>query len=751
VKGWIRSVVVACACVAIVSTGQAVGSNGGARAPAKPSPEIRPAPLDLRASVASGEEFAPLRAIAEAEGTVRVIVGLRMLFQAEGLLDAVGVRRQRAQIRSAGDRVLAALQGTRYRVTGRFRFTPSIALELSPQALDALERSGAAGRIQEDEAFSPTLSSSTRIIEATETAAVGWAGAGRTIAILDTGVQKTHRFLQKATGGSKVVGEACFSANANCPGGVTQSTASGSGVPCTYAPTGCRHGTHVAGIAAGRGGTGTGTTMNGGAPGATLYSIQVFSMFTGVDCENVGEDPCALSFDSDRIKGLERVFAVRNSFSFAAVNLSLGGGQFTATCDGAEAEQKAAIDNLLSAGIATVIPSGNDAFSNAVNSPGCISTAITVGSTNDQDTVSLFSNSASMVDFFAPGESITSSVPTGTGPGGTDFDVFDGTSMAAAHVAGAWAVVKGALGTGGSVAQIEATFDATGKQVTDTLASPQITRARIKVLSAAASLVDSGFRGAFSLTGPGVTVRSNGTGLAKRAGGPFSSQITISGIPSGSTVRKVFLYWMTLGGPDASATFEDSPVPGTLIGASANPCWAIPSPTAAVRVYRATLPNATVPGNGTYDIRGVGGTPEVDGTGASLVVVVDRPASSSAGVVKIRDGAFTLAGPGEMASHTFPSLSVPVNPTSLRLNVGVGDGEPLRELWMRFRSQRVTDVKPFSGTDGKMWDDLTVIMPTTLLPAGTTNASNSITTAVMDPWDCLSWAYSALSYRYPSS
>lgn len=746
-KGWIRAVVVICACATIVPTGQAVGSSGGTRgAPANPSPDSRLARLDLRATVASEEQFAPLRAIAAAEGSVRVIVGLRILFRAEGALDGAGVRQQRAQIRSAGDRVIAALRGTGYRVTGRFRFTPSIALELSPEALDAVERSGSAGRIQEDEAYSPTLASSTKVIEATETASVGWDGTGQTIAILDTGIQKTHKFLRNVTGGSKVVGEACYSGGGDCPGGGTQSTAAGSGVNCTYAVSGCRHGTHVAGIAAGRGGTGTGTTMNGVAPGASLYSIQVYSRFDGVDCSDAGEDPCALSFVSDQVKGLERVFAVRSSFNFAAVNMGLGAGNFPDPCD-SEA-QKPAIDNLRSVGIATVVPSGNDGFTGAVNSPGCISTAITVGSTNDQDTVSLFSNSATMVDFFAPGESITSSVPTGTGPGGTDFDVFDGTSMSTPHVAGAWAVVKDALGTGGTVTQIEATFDDTGKPVTDGFANPPITRSRIKVLSAAAWLTDSGFKGAFNLTGPGVNVRSNGTGLAKRANGPFSSQITISQVPVGSRVRKVFLYWMTLGGPDASATFEDSPVQGTLVGASGNPCWDVPSLVGVVRVYRATLPNSSVPGNGTYDIRGVGGTTEVDGTGASLVVVVDRPSSPETGVVRIRDGAFTLAEPGEMATHTFPGLSVPVNPTALRLNVGVGDGQAGRELWMRFRSEKVTDLKPFSGTDGKMWDDLTVVMPTTLLPAGTTNASNSITTATTNH-DCLSWAYSALSYRYP--
>ena len=739
-----RSLVVVWACIALVPAGDAVASERRASPSATELSEVHPAPIDLRGSVAAASEFASLRAIANKDGGVRVIVGLPMLFRAEGLLGADGIRRQRAEIRSAGDRVLAALHGTRYRVTGRFRYTPAIALEVSPHALDALERSGTAARIQEDETFAPLLASSTKVIEANESAAVGWTGAGRTVAVLDTGVQKTHPFLKKPTGGSKVVGESCYSSNANCPGGVTQSTAPGSGVPCHYAPAACRHGTHVAGIVAGRSGS-----MNGVARGATLFSIQVFSRFTGGSCSGAGEDPCALTFVSDQVKGLERVFTVRNNFHFAAALLPVGGGNFTSTCDAQP--QKPAIDNLLSVGIATVIPSGNDGFSNAVNSPACISTAITVGSTSDQDVVSTFSNSATMVDFFAPGQIITSSVPTGTGPGGTNFDTFDGTSMAAAHVAGAWAAVKGALHSGGGVGQIEAAFDATGKQVTDFLASPQITRARIKMLSAAASLVDSGFKGAFNLTGAGVTVRSNGAGLAQREGGPSADLITISQVPQGSRVRKVFLYWMTLGGPDTTARFEGSPVSGKLIGAGRNPCSSVPEPESVVRVYRATLANASVPGNGSYDVRGVGGTPQADGTGASLVVVVDRPASSERGVARVRDGVLTAAGPGAFATHTFAGLKVPRTPTSVRLNIGVGDGQPQwDEDPMRFRAQAVTGADPFSGTDGPMWDDLTVVVPTGLLPKGTKQATNSIRSATTNN-DCLSWAYSALSYRYPSS
>jgi subtilisin family serine protease len=64
-----------------------------------------------------------------------------------------------------------------------------------------------------------------------------------------------------------------------------------------------------------------------------------------------------------------------------------------------------------------------------------------VGSTNKDDTVSAFSNVASFLSLFAPGDSITSSVTGGT------YASESGTSMATPHVAGAWAVLHQAAPT----------------------------------------------------------------------------------------------------------------------------------------------------------------------------------------------------------------------------------------------------------------------------------------------------------------
>jgi len=366
---------------------------------------------------------------AQLEGTVRVIVQINESFEPEGTLNDFGaVASQRKGIATAQDQLIKELRKTRHRILRRFETIPFVAIEAGIPALAIMERSGRVVTVEEDRLSPPMLSGSVKLVEGPKAWDRGFRGNGWTVAILDTGVDKSHPFLA-----GKVVAEACFSKNGNCPNGTETQIGSGAGVACTYAPGGCQHGTHVAGIAAG-----SGSSFSGVAKGANIIAIQVFSRFTGSICAGAGEDPCILAYNSDWIAGLEHVFKLRSSFQIAAANISLGANAFTsqAGCDAANPSAKAVIDNLRSVGIATVAASGNDGYLNAIRFPACISSAVSVGSTTKTDQVSLFSNSASFLSLLAPGQSINSSIPGG------GFGFKDGTSMAAPHVAGAWAILK---------------------------------------------------------------------------------------------------------------------------------------------------------------------------------------------------------------------------------------------------------------------------------------------------------------------
>lgn len=401
------------------------------------------------------------------EGTVRIIVELDTSNHTpEGRLSSAAAIVQRQDIATRQAYVRHGLRGIRHRIIHQYRTIPYLALEAGPDALriiDALK--GIVTRVEEDALDAPTLAESGPLVSAPTAQSAGWDGTGMVIATLDTGVDKDHPFLS-----GRVVDEACYSSNGNCPNGLTVQTGIGAGVPCTYAAEACKHGTHVAGIAAG-----AGVSFSGIAPGAELLPIQVFSEFTGAFCAGT-EDPCAAAYVSDQVAALEHIYDLRDTYNFAAVNMSLGGSaKFTAPCD--SDSRKLVIDNLRSVGIATVIASGNSGYVNGISPPACISSAISVGSTEDgsfgtvADHVSSFSNSASFLSLLAPGQWITSSVPGG------DFETWDGTSMATPHVAGAWAVMKQASPSA-SVSSVLTALQNMGKPVTDSRNG--ITKSRIK-------------------------------------------------------------------------------------------------------------------------------------------------------------------------------------------------------------------------------------------------------------------------------
>ena len=347
-----------------------------------------------------------------------------------------------------------------------FPYTEQFAIRVTQDGLATLNTDPSVLSIQEDIPVPPVLAQSVPQIFP-DHATSPYTGLGWNVAILDTGVDKTHPFL---TG--KVISEACYSdgggqpdSTSLCPGGVLSSTAPGSGIPCV---SGCEHGTHVAGIAAGKGDSFTGVAKDAG-----LVSIQIFSSFPSSQC---GYSPCILSWTSDQILGLQRVYELRSTFNIASVNMSLGGDQSFTYCD--TDSRKLSIDNLRSVGIATVIASGNDGFTNSVSFPGCISSAITVGATEHTvDTRAYFSNNGPQLDLYAPGVSINSSIPGG------GFASLSGTSMATPHVAGAWAVLRQSS-PALSVDNIEAAFKGSGV----TVSSDGINRQRIAIDDALAFL-----------------------------------------------------------------------------------------------------------------------------------------------------------------------------------------------------------------------------------------------------------------------
>jgi subtilisin family serine protease len=353
---------------------------------------------------------------------------------------------------------------------GLLRYSPYIAFEGTKAEIDTLSRSPLVEIIYENretEAHLPE-STGTSFVDATTTRSLGFKGSGQTIAIVDVGVAQSHSHF----GQGRFVAEACFVDDNDCiiPGGGIRGPGEAglSGEPLP----GVTHGTSVAAVAAS-----SDATYAGVAPQANLIAVRVFT----------NNPYSTFSNFFNLTEALEWIYDQRNLYDIAAVNLSLGNtGSFQSggLCDSFDPGLTASISNLINADIAVIASTGNDQFTTGIRAPACISGVVSVGATGDGsgiatfDGVEAYSNSACNVDLLAPGSDIFAAE---TPPNAISVLALRGTSFAAPHVSGAFAVLKSAVPTATS-ADILAALKATGKPITD--ARNGVTKPRIDVYEA---------------------------------------------------------------------------------------------------------------------------------------------------------------------------------------------------------------------------------------------------------------------------
>jgi hypothetical protein len=458
----------------------------------------------------------------EAEGWVSVIVKLNMpAYRAEGHLRGRDERqRQRSAIRSRQTKLIERLDGTHVRVMRRFNLLPYVVLEVTRAGLNALTRDPAVSLITADIVGEPAadgslpistqgksaeasavLTADARLVVGADIAnANGCDGKGWAIAILDSGIQNDHLSVA-----GRVVHEACFSTHSPslnqeslCPNFASDTTGTGVGDDCTpcrgrtgsapnytYQPADCHfwppgqfacpHGTLITGPAAANGGG-----IVGIAPEVDIISIKVMTRY--IECSSPWDRGCPKVNASDLMAGIEHVAAMADSINIAALNISIdmtsppgAPGSQTSPCDGIAALSgiKEAIDLTNSYGIPTTAATGNNDQRNRLNPPSCLSNTISVGYTQDGssysgnttkvDSIGHEPNRAYFLDFWTPGEWITSGWP---------HDPLEttrttrGTSLASPQVAAAFAALRSKGGTRG-IDYYRTLLDSTGVMVTD--------------------------------------------------------------------------------------------------------------------------------------------------------------------------------------------------------------------------------------------------------------------------------------------
>ena len=105
----------------------------------------------------------------------------------------------------ARQRVIRRLPPQRHEVR-EFDVIPFFALVADARTFEVLLSDPDVVSIQEDFQLRTHLAQSVPLVQATQAWAAGFTGKGRTVAILDTGVEKKHTDF-----GGRVVGEACYS------------------------------------------------------------------------------------------------------------------------------------------------------------------------------------------------------------------------------------------------------------------------------------------------------------------------------------------------------------------------------------------------------------------------------------------------------------------------------------------------------------------------------------------------------------
>lgn len=395
---------------------------------------------------ASGPPNDEIGEIIRRDGSARLLVPLRVSTGSDGSSDLL---ESDAQAREAKQRLLTLLGVPSEPAPIIFKYVPCVALAADEVVWNKLrfddEVRELLGAPTIDYVARPALDTSRKLIGADKASGLNFSGKGQTLAIVDNGFDSGHGFLNSP---GKIVLEACYSTEwraekvtSVCPDGKTESEGPGSADVLTPAVDPMYwHGTHVAGVAAG---SDPSSKYSGIASDSDLILIQAFSSKDGDPCP-VGMS-CLVSYVSDQIRALERVLdLVYGGMSVAAVNLSLGvpgrGYEDQDVCDKQFTCLGSAIDLLRAEGTATVVSAGNAGLRGGLPGPACISKAISVGASRNNNTMYDHSNTAAYLSLMAPGFKISAAFPGSSSA--QLIEAKSGTSMAAPHVSGAFAVLR---------------------------------------------------------------------------------------------------------------------------------------------------------------------------------------------------------------------------------------------------------------------------------------------------------------------
>lgn len=296
------------------------------------------------------------------------------------------------------------------KVTWEYSLIDGFAATVPTAALGRLAERDDIEKLWLDQPTTTVMDQSHKAIEAQKAWASGFDGAGITVAVIDTGIDKTNLSLAPA-----IVG--CVS---TIGGAVTPECTDSDG-----------HGTHVAGTVASRS-----TTYPGIAPKASLVGVRVLHA-------------AGTGFSSDIIAGMQWVAANKNKVSPPIRVATMSVGYSRPGCGTDSNPDAKAANALVNAGLVFTVAAGNSGHAKCtIDGSSAASKVITVAASDHKDTpaqgddvIASFSSGGSSAnnkpDITYPGVNITSTFIGG----GVLVATMSGTSMATPHAAGVAALL----------------------------------------------------------------------------------------------------------------------------------------------------------------------------------------------------------------------------------------------------------------------------------------------------------------------
>ncbi len=266
-------------------------------------------------------------------------------------------------------------------------------------------------------------------------------GTGVTVAVIDTGYVTHSDLAANVVAGYDFISDTAVSVDGNGrdsnpadPGDWYATDECGAG---TGSSTSSWHGTHVAGTIAAA--TNNSKGVAGIAYNAKISPLRVLGKCGGYDSDIID----AITWASGgTVSGVPA-----NANVAKVINMSLGGG---GACTSAT---QTAITNAVNRGTTVVVAAGNSNANASGYSPASCANVISVAALSRTGAKASYSNFGSTVDIAAPGgqtstgtaNGILSTLNSGTqGPSTESYAYYQGTSMAAPHIAGLAALMKSA-------------------------------------------------------------------------------------------------------------------------------------------------------------------------------------------------------------------------------------------------------------------------------------------------------------------